>query len=444
MKTLQSALFHLILFGSVLLLSACGNSTTSNVPVSATSSWSSATLLINNARYPQIGADGNGNMIAIWMMSDGLYSGYFDSKLGWETPQKIAERTTQNVSFTNLHLAVNAKGDAVAAWVHEEIGNYSIQTAKYTPGSGWGAPQKLIPSSTVISMEIALDSNSDALIVWKVYGFPTTLFASRSSSTSEWDVARSIGTNILDVGDPRLAVDHTGNALVVWAEGEYVYVNRYTANEGWGIPQQISTNTGGAVWTNIAFDQSGNALAIWCQSDASNHLHIYSSRYTGNSWVSSYVIDGNTLDSIEPALAVDSEGNFLAVWVQFNGTGSDIYSSRYIASSGWDSPRSVGSGGNARSPRVVTDAMGNAFAAWQQYDPNDIYSGDAKVYVNRFKTGTGWGTSQRLNYVLGGADIPEIAVDAQGHAAVIWSQGVGETSPGSGVVKYGVFSSRFQ
>jgi hypothetical protein len=367
--------------------------------------WKDASLLIDNARNPLIGADGNGNMIAIWVLSDGLYSSYFDVNLGWGAPQKIVERTTQNVFFTNLHLAVNAKGDAVAAWVHEEFGNYFIQTVKYS-GSGWGTPQQLPPPNAVFSLDVALDASSNAMIVWEGWDFPVVrhnIFASRSLQSSGWDAPQPIGTNLWDAQYPRIAIDNTGNAFALWAEGQFgantVYVNRYTINSGWGSAQQIANNSGSAVWATISFDKTGYAMAVWSQSDSSNQFHIYSCRYVaGSGWGRAVVVDSNTLDSIEPAMTVDSAGNFRAVWTQFTGTSSDVYSSLFIGSSGWGTPQLIGTGGNARSPRVASDGIGNVFAAWRQYDPTDVYPGDAKVYANRYSAG--WGTQLQLKTVL--------------------------------------------
>jgi hypothetical protein len=264
---------------------------------------------------------------------------------------------------------------------------------------------------------------------------------------SGWDSPQTFGVDNRLAAYPKIAVDSAGNAFVLWLEGESypnnVYVNRYSPGTGWSSPQQIATNVGPAAWTNISFDKSGNAMAIWGQSDSSDHYRIYSCRYVaGSGWGESGVVDNNTLDSIEPALTVDSSGSFRSVWVQFTGTSSEIYGSRYTAGSGWDAPQLIGTGGNARSPRVATDHLGNVFAAWQQYDPNDVYPGDAKVYANRFTAGSGWGSQSQLMNTLGGADVPELAVDSRGHASVIWSQSVGYITFGE--IKYGIFADRFQ
>lgn len=429
------------------LLSACGDDGSS----SADGSWKNSSALVDNARYPLIGSDGNGNMTTVWVQPDGIYSAYFDSQLGWGAPLRIAERTASYINFRDIHLAVNAKGDAVVAWVHEgDSANYFIQTVKYTAGSGWSAPQQLTPPNTVFSLDLALDANSTAMIAWTGWDFPVArrnVFASRSMQSSGWDAPQPIGTNTWDAQYPRIAVDGAGNAFVFWAEGEFasnnVYVNHYTVDSGWSTPQHIAANTGSALWTNISFDKTGNAMAVWAQQDSTTRTHIYSCRYVaGNGWGSAVIIDSNTLDSTEPALTMESSGVFRAVWVQFTGTGSDVYSSRTTASNGWETPLLIGSGGFANSPRVAADGIGNVFTAWQQHDPNDIFAGDAKVYANHFKAGSGWSSQSQLKNALGSADAPEIAVDPQGHATVIWSQSVGSIPPGS--IQYGIFASRYQ
>lgn len=441
---LKRMIFFLTLVIFACLLSACA----SDESPPADSSWKAASTLVTNARYPTIGSDGNGNLITVWEQPEGIYSACFDSHTGWGVPQKIMENTVPYVfRFRDIHLAVNAKGDAVVAWIREDYPNYFIQTIRYSAGSGWDTPQQLTPPNTVYSFDLALDANSNAIITWTGMDSPVvrlTVFASRSMPSSEWDVPQMIGTNIWDATYPRIAIDNIGNAFVLWVEGEFssnnVYVNRYTINSGWGTPQQIATNVSSALLTNISFDETGNAMAVWAQQDLTNRAHIYSCMYVaGSGWGGTAVVDSNTLDSIEPALTVENSGSFRAVWVQYTGVGNDIYSSRFSLATGWEAPLLIGTGGNARSPRVSVDGADNVFATWQQYDPNDIYAGDAKIYANRYTAGSGWGLQTKLTNALGGAEAPGLTVDPQGHATAIWSQG-SVTLPGT----TDIFTSRFQ
>jgi len=424
------------------LIGSDGNSNTN-------ASWQDATLLSVNARHPVIGTDGNGNTIAVWQQSDGLYAACFDRNLDWKTTQKIVGRESEGDFLSQVHLAVNEKGDAIAAWVRSKYTRELIQTSRYTARSGWSAPQQLTPPNMVFNLDVALDSGSNAVIAWEGFNPPSgrNIVVSHSLHASGWAPPQTFGAAYRLAIYPKIAVDHAGNAFVLWLEGDYysnnVYVNRYSPYIGWSSPQQIATNVGSAAWTNISFDKAGNAMAVWGQIDSSNHFHIYSCMYfAGSGWGISSVVDSNTLDSIEPSLAVDGSGNFRSVWVQHTETNKDIYSSRYAAHKGWDAPQLIGTGGNACSPRVDTDSFGNAFAAWSQYDPNDIYPGDANIYANSYTVKSGWGSQRQLKKAAGNADNPGLAVDSRDHATVIWSQSVGYSTPG--VIKYGIFASRFQ
>jgi hypothetical protein len=446
--------FMTVFLAAAALLCSLSSCTGDKSPSGFTSSvgtWQEAIFLMDNAQLPVIGSDGNGNTIAVWWQSDGLYSACFNQDLGWKTPQKIVSRESQADSLSDVHLAVNAKGDAIVAWVHTDLGEFiqTVQTARYTVSSGWSPPQQLTPLNMVFTLDVALDSSSNAVIAWEGLN-PTSgrnIVVSHSMSASGWDSPQTFGVDNRFAQYPKIAVDSAGNAFVLWLEGESypnnVYVNRYSPGTGWSLPQQIATDVGPAAWTNISFDESGNAMAVWGQSDSSDHSRIYSCRYVaGSGWGSAGIVDSNTLDSIQPALCVDSSGSFRSVWAQLTGTSSDIYSSRYTVGSGWDAPRLIGTGGNARSPRVATDGLGNAFAAWQQYDPSDVNPGDAKIYANRFTAGSGWGSQTQLKNASGGADAPGLAVDSLRHATVIWSQSVGYIT--SGEIKYGIFAGRFQ
>lgn len=93
------------------------------------------------------------------------------------------------------------------------------------------------------------------------------------------------------------------------------------------------------------------------------------------------------MEADSPQLAVDTAGNAVAVWRQLDGDGRHhIYSNRYVAGSGWLTAGPIQSKeyweqyyAEADSPQVAIDSDGNAVAVWRQLD-ND---GRHHVYSNR-------------------------------------------------------------
>ncbi|MDD2656223.1 MAG: hypothetical protein PHQ18_01485, partial [Patescibacteria group bacterium] len=165
-----------------------------------------------------------------------------------------------------------------------------------------------------------------------------------------------------------------------------------SADNVWGNQTIISTN--GASEASIAVDSNGNAIAVWHQSDGVK-ISIFASRYdviTGN-WDSPYLIEGSNLGhAYVPKIKFDSNGNAIAVWYQDDGTRTNIWANRYDVNDGWStSTARLIEGDNtsyAMNPQVAMDASGNAIAVWYQDDGTRT-----NIWANRYDVNDGWSTS---------------------------------------------------
>jgi hypothetical protein len=178
-------------------------------------------------------------------------------------------------------------------------------------------------------------------------------------------------------------------AIATWTEADqYVWSNRWTPNGGWGAAERISGNDGSIPvgFPQVAVDGSGSAVAVWLERDRPIG-HIWSNRWTSSGgWGTAELIDDEDAgEAFEPRLAVNSNGNALAVWEAFLGDGTqvEIWSNRRTPSGGWGTSERISAQslvyptlGNSPSPQVTIDASGNAAAVWSQEDG---------VWSNRFE-----------------------------------------------------------
>ena len=124
-------------------------------------------------------------------------------------------------------------------------------------------------------------------------------------------------------------------------------------------------------------------------------------------------------------MAIDADGNVVAVWEQYDGTRYNIWSNRYTTSTGlWGTAELIEANntGNAYDPQVAIDADGNAVAVWRQYDGTRY-----NILSNRYTASTGlWGTAALIETDdAGGAYVPQVAIDADGNAVAVWRQSDG-------------------
>jgi Bacterial Ig-like domain len=247
-----------------------------------------------------------------------------------------------------------------------------------------------------------------------------------------WDSAVGPKKIELDSGSafsPQIAFDAKGNALAVWQQTDgtryNILANRYVMGTGWGTATLIETdNAGDATSPQIAIDANGNALAVWQQSDGT-HTNIWANRYVvGTGWGTATLIEtDNAGDATSPQIAIDANGNALAVWQQSDGTRTNILANRYVVGMGWGTAALIETinTGSATAPQIAINANGNALVVWQQSDGTRY-----NIWSNRYVVGTGWGTAALIETDnAGSAYSPQIAVDTSGNALAVWDQSDG-------------------
>jgi hypothetical protein len=244
-----------------------------------------------------------------------------------------------------------------------------------------------------------------------------------------WESSVPIGTDgVGGTPHPQVAVDPNGNATVVWEQSDgtlyNIWSNRYTSSEGWGAAVLIETNMSSASEPQVAVDPNGNVTAVWSQDDGGGLFSIWSNRYTpGEGWGTAVVVETSMSNASEPQVAVDPNGNVTAVWSQ-NDSGElfSIWSNRYTPGEGWGTAVLIetNDAGGASEPQVAVDPNGNATVVWSQND-GPFY--DPSIWSNRYTPGEGWGTAVLIETINDNARFPQVAVGASGIATTVWEQG---------------------
>ena len=188
----------------------------------------------------------------------------------------------------------------------------------------WGAAALIESdnSGNATTPQVAVDGAGNAIAVWSQSdGTRTNIIANRYLAGGGWIGAIPIETNTGDADSPQIAVDGTGNAVVVWSQADTtprinIWANHFTLGVGWAVPSLIeSDDTGDALAPHIAINNNDNTEAVWAQADGSARINIWANHYTvGWGWsVASRIETDNAGDAVNPRIAIDSSGNALAV-----------------------------------------------------------------------------------------------------------------------------------
>jgi hypothetical protein len=366
----------------------------------------------------------------VWQQSDSqdfeglinIYANRFNGT-AWGTAELIE---TGEGNTVNPQVAIDSNGHAIAVWRQWDGTAISIYTNRFN-GTDWGTAELIETgdAGNAYVPQVALDSNGNAIAVWyQSDGTKNNIYANRFNG-SAWGIAELIETGEGNAFNPQVALDSNGHAIAVWTQydgaNDNIYANRFNGT-AWGTAELIETDDAGSAFNpQVAVDSNGHAIAVWQQSDSQDFeglINIYANRFNGSAWGIAELIETDDAGrAINPQVAVDNNGHAIAVWHQYDGTKYNIYANRFNGTA-WGTAELIETddAGNAFNPQVALDSNGNAIAVWYQYDgAND------NIYANRFN-GSSWGTAQLVENESGRADSPQVALDSNGNAIAVWTQ----------------------
>ena len=295
--------------------------------------------------------------MAIWRQNDGTNTNILGNRFtpargggSWGATTLVGSASAGDADTPQI--AFDANGNAMAVWTQVDLTSYyfsDMWASRFTASAGggsWGTATLIAPNNmgNAINPQIAIDVNGNALVVWvQFYGFSRDIWSNRfSSAGGSWGTATLIETaNTGNALEPQIAVDATGNALAVWTQSDgtryNIWANRFTVAAGgggsWGAATLIQSDTvRDAGEPQIAFDSSGNAMAVWAQSDGLRDT-IWASRFAaayGGSWGAPSLIESNiTAPAKTPQIALDTNGNAMAIWAQSDRMRDNIWANRF-------------------------------------------------------------------------------------------------------------------
>ena len=426
-----------------LILNACGGGDVIPTP----KDWGTAELIetdnAGDADRPQVAVNANGNALAVWPQSDGtrnkLWANHYDAATGWNTASLIENDDAGNTYTPRV--AFDANGNALVIWAQNDGMRSNIWTRRYDALTGWETAI-LIENDTGHAGDprIAFDANGNALAVWtQLSSSFYSIWTNRYDATTGWGTPTLIeNDDTAHASSPQVAVNANGDAITVWTQSDgtryNVWARRYDAVTGWEMAMLIESETGFASDPQIALDANGNALAVWEQPIGSRD-NIWANRYDAiTGWGTPSLIENTDWNAFSPQVAFDANGNAVAVWRQVNGTRYDVWANRYDAATGWGTATLIETDNtwHAGDPQVAFDTNGNALAVWPQSDSTNY-----NIWANRYDATTGWGTATLIETDnAGDAFDPQIAFDANGNALAVWRQFDG--------TRYNIWANRYE
>jgi len=435
-----------------------------------------ATLALSGEQ-PRVAIGDDGQVAAVWMHGsrNGTTSGpapAYNNEVAaatgsalsglWEMPVLISAP-----GFSILpEVAIDAHGDAAAVWLDSYPGKNTIDASYRAASSGVWQPPVTVSAAgeNGTDKQVLVEPDGDTLAWWAKLGegvgagIVAYEMAFRPAATGVWGPPREFAVG-RHPGGLRLALDARGDVFATWVSAGAVEAAMLPlGSASWDAPVTVAPAPAPPVSVErvqLAVSPNGTAAALWQQVDKPCPLKTFSgqpgaaecvlpvtlwssvrSAATG-AWSAPEEIPNAPraeaqatarakiaapavlpLGNQDPQIAVDSAGDAVATWVQFEATkvGLEV-SVRPASTQVWRTPTMLSpTGGDfAFGARYLAlDDFGRALVTW---DADGVIQGS----VGSAATGE-WQEPVDVTPEEGnlGVGEPHAAVDATGDAVLVW------------------------
>lgn len=233
----------------------------------------------------------------------------------------------------------------------------------------------------------------------------------------KWTDPLTISEIYRDSWLPQVAIDKQDNILCVWrllnGNSQRTAALRYDASQGqWQTNATYvskSVSSQGAYEQQLTMDGAGNAWAIWRLMSGIEKV-IQVSRFEPSvGWFSiaqAMTLSDTTKDAYYPIVSSNTQGTTLACWTWDTQVQAALYDV-------WSTPTTLSEQGAAQTSGVIDD-RGYATVTWQRFDV-DHYQIEVATYAHGI-----WSPAVVLSDSTHNAYNPQVAVNGQGDAIVVW------------------------
>jgi hypothetical protein len=238
-------------------------------------------------------------------------------------------------------------------------------------------------------------------------------------------------TTQLQVG-PDVALGPNGAAIAVWQDYRTspdidVYASRWDpSTQAWTANARVNDVTTGQQYKpSLAIDTNNNAYAAWVDRRNGRYDIYFSKRSaTTGLWGANVRVNSvtNFNSQDEPTISVSPGGDAIALWTRSANNKLNVWSARLPAGSSTWGPEirvTTNQTSQKQSPKVVFGPNGTAYAVWM-----DPAVDNADIWYATLPAGSStWSSNTKISDDPGTAfqGIADIGVDGAGNVLVAWT-----------------------
>jgi hypothetical protein len=404
--------------------------------------WTKLDVYLNrDAKFPSLALDNSGNPVVAWQEDNGLGIPNIFVKR-WNGTNWVQLGSFLNIDnhqdAYNPSLALDSSGNPTVSWSEFDGTSRNIYVKRWN-GSSWVQLGTFLDANTnqnAHNPSLALNSSGNPMVSWvESDGTSWNIYVKRWTGTSWIKLGTFLDANTNQLAHhPSLALDSAGKPVVSWEEyggtSWNIYVKRWNGTSWVQLGTSLDVNTNkNATDPSLALDSSGNPTVSWFEDDGTAPLpvlttyNLYVKRWTGSSWLQlGSFLDANTNQSaFYPSLALDSSGNPVVSWSEFDGTSNKIYIKRY----GTNAWRNLGNAldvtlnATAYSSSIARKSDDKPVVAWQEQFIGGATNFDTNVYAKEW-TGSDWNLLGQVNHQGKSGSLPSLALQTDNKPVVAY------------------------
>jgi len=293
---------------------------------------------------------------------------------------------------------------------------------------------------------IATDKDGDFVITWSSEqdGDGRGVYAQLHNATGVAQ-GEEFRVNTYTSGDqygPSIAMDNDGDFVITWrsdkdGDGYFIFAQRFnTTGMAQGPEFQVNSTPAAKRWTPaVAMDSDGDFVITWVGE--SGYSGIYAQRFNAQGETQGAELQVNTLEYSQssPSIAMDSDGDFVITWTRFvslqDDTLEEIYAQRYNAAGvaqGSEFKVNTYTRWTQDQPSVAMDSDGDFVIAWHDGYYSSYYGSALvpfEIYAQRYNTqGKALGEHFQVSTLTTVNHVnPSVAMDNDGDFVIAWGNG---------------------
>jgi hypothetical protein len=280
---------------------------------------------------PRIAVDAAGNALVAWSQGDGLGVAFRPAGGAFEPPTTLGGANDGNNGFD---LEFDGHGNVMALWA-TNVDNASYVRAAMRPLQGsWGLVQTIAgPVAHAGDASLAFDTAGNAVALfglWDATITDTTKYRPWTSyrpAGGTFDAPQDLSFNNRGNWGTDVAFDPQGRAIAVWSQGFQPQAAIRATNGIWAPGERLSPaahdSTSGA---SVAVDHLGNALVMWVGTSSDGYNVRYSLKPADGGFgeMQTLTNDGSASSYFRPVAGFDAQGNAAALWRHFDQSSNEL------------------------------------------------------------------------------------------------------------------------